>query len=149
MYKVVSLGELLIDLIPHHDYTSDTPAYEAKAGGAPLNVLSGLAKWGHSIAYISKVGNDAFGHFLKKKVKGANINAEHILTDGSAPTTVAIVSLDESKNRTFDFIRNPGADQLLTKDEINRNVIQEAEVFHFGSLSLTHNPSREATLEAC
>lgn len=146
--EVVSLGELLIDLIPHHDYTADAPSYEAKVGGAPINVLSGLAKWGHTTAYISKVGNDAFGGYLRKQVKGANINVDYVLTERSAPTTVAIVSLDEEKNRTFDFIRNPGADQLLTKDEIQWGLIREAEVFHFGSLSLTHHPSREATLAA-
>ncbi|ULT56640.1 carbohydrate kinase [Neobacillus drentensis] len=148
MYEIVSLGELLIDLIPHNDYTSEAPSYEAKVGGAPVNVLSGLAKWGHTTAYISKVGNDAFGAYLKKQVKGANIHADSVLTDAAASTTVAIVSLDENKNRTFDFIRNPGADQLLTKDEINGSLIREAKLFHFGSLSLTHNPSREATLEA-
>ncbi|WP_335562665.1 carbohydrate kinase family protein [Neobacillus vireti] len=148
MYDVVALGELLIDLIPHHDYTADAPAYEAKVGGAPINVLSGLAKWGHATAYISKVGNDAFGGYLKKQVKGANIHVEFVLTEESAPTTVAIVSLDEEKNRTFDFIRNPGADQLLSKKEIPWDLIRDAKVFHFGSLSLTHHPSREATLSA-
>jgi fructokinase len=148
MYDFVSIGELLIDLIPHNDYTSDTPSYEAKVGGAPVNVLSGLAKWGHSTAYISKVGNDAFGAYLKNQVKGKNINVDYVMIEKTAPTTVAIVSLDENRNRTFDFIRNPGADQLLTKDEIEYSLIGEAKVFHFGSLSLTHNPSRETTIEA-
>jgi fructokinase len=148
MYLIVSLGELLIDLIPHNDYTAENPSYEAKVGGAPVNVLSGLAKWGHSTAYISKVGNDAFGVYLKKKVSSCHINVDHVRIEETAPTTVAIVSLDENRNRTFDFIRNPGAEQLVTKDEIDYSLIQETKIFHFGSLSLTHNPAREATMEA-
>ncbi|MBT2719514.1 carbohydrate kinase [Bacillus sp. ISL-46] len=148
MFEIVSLGELLIDLIPHNDYTPDNPSYEAKVGGAPINVLSGLAKWGHSTAYISKVGNDAFGTYLKKSVQSEGINVDYVLMEEAAPTTVAIVSLDENRNRTFDFIRNPGADQLLTNDEIEYHLIREAKIFHFGSLSLTHHPSRESTLEA-
>lgn len=148
MYDIVSLGELLIDLIPHQDYTADAPSYEAKVGGAPVNVLSGLAKWGHSTAYISKVGHDAFGVFLLKELHAKGINADNVLIEKTAATTVAIVSLDENRDRTFDFIRNPGAEQLLTKDEVQYGLIREAKVFHFGSLSLTHEPVRAATFEA-
>ncbi|ARK29831.1 carbohydrate kinase family protein [Halalkalibacter krulwichiae] len=147
MYDIVSLGELLIDLIPHDDFTQEQFAYEAKVGGAPVNVLSGLAKWGHSSAYIAKVGNDAFGRYLKEKIERADIDANHIKVDSKAPTTVAVVTLDERGERTFDFIRNPGADQLLTKDEIDYSLIRRTKIFHFGTLSLTHHPSREATLE--
>nr|WP_263324430.1 carbohydrate kinase [Neobacillus sp. Marseille-Q6967] len=148
MYDIVSLGELLIDLIPHQDYTADAPSYEAKVGGAPVNVLSGLAKWGHSTAYISKVGHDAFGAYLLKELKAKGINADNVLIEKTAPTTVAIVSLDENRDRTFDFIRNPGAEQLLTREEVQYSLIRDAKVFHFGSLSLTHEPAREATFEA-
>lgn len=148
MYEIVSLGELLIDLIPHHDYSIDAPSYEAKVGGAPVNVLSGLAKWGHSTTYISKVGNDAFGRQLVKELNAKGIHADNVLVEKSAPTTVAIVSLDKNKERTFDFIRNPGAEQLLTKDDVDYGLIRDCRVFHFGSLSLTHEPVREATFEA-
>ncbi|KMY50975.1 carbohydrate kinase family protein [Peribacillus loiseleuriae] len=148
MYDVVSLGELLIDLIPNEDYTPNHFCYEAKIGGAPVNVLSGLAKWGHSTAYMAKVGNDSFGRYIKQKLENGKIHSENVVIDRTAPTTIAVVSLDQNRERTFDFIRNPGADQLLTNKEVNYELIKQAKIFHFGSLSLTHNPSREATLEA-
>lgn len=61
---------------------------------------------------------------------------------------LAFVQLDSKGDRSFTFYRNPGADVMLTSAEVNRNLIDDAAIFHFGSVSLTADPSRTATLEA-
>jgi sugar/nucleoside kinase (ribokinase family) len=55
------------------------------------------------------------------------------------------VTFDENGDREFSFSRKPGADTRLREDEIELALIDEAKVLHFGTLSLTDEPSRSAT----
>lgn len=147
MMDVVALGELLIDFTPAGLSSQDQPMYERNPGGAPANVLAALAKLGRQTAFIGAVGNDAFGSFLQQTLRNAGINVEQLLFTGEAQTTLAFVHLDQSGDRFFTFYRKPGADQLLRAEQIDRQALTAARVFHFGSLSMTDEPARSATLE--
>ncbi len=145
---VVALGELLIDFTPEGFSSSGSTLYERNPGGAPANVLTALARLGGRGAFIGKVGDDQFGHFLKAVLEENGVDARGLRFSGQANTTLAFVELDAQRNRSFSFWRKPGADTLLDTADVDLGLIAEARVFHFGSLSLTHEPARSATLTA-
>lgn len=148
MIDVVALGELLIDFTCVGVDAEGYPAMQAHPGGAPSNFLAALSKFGAKTALLGKVGTDAFGSMLISTLQKAGIATQGLVTDDSVFTTLAFVTLDETGNREFSFSRKPGADTCLRFEELNFALIEEAKVFHFGTLSLTDEPSRTATYEA-
>ena len=148
MHDVVALGELLIDFAAKSADASGYPTLAANPGGAPGNFLAALNAYGKKTAFLGKVGNDTFGHLLLKTLKGAGIETKGIVVDNSVFTTLAFVTFDESGDRSFSFARKPGADTQLAWEEIDKSLIDEANVFHFGTLSLTDEPVRSATQKA-
>lgn len=148
MYDVVALGELLIDFaatsVNEHGY----PIMSANPGGAPGNYLAALTKYGMKTAFLGKVGADAFGEILINAMKDAGIETSGIVCDDSVFTTLAFVTFDERGDRSFSFGRKPGADTCLRYDELNLQLIDDARVFHFGTLSLTDEPARTTTQKA-
>lgn len=147
MYDVIALGELLIDLTPDDSSQPGKVVFERNPGGAPANVLAGLAKLGKKTCFIGKVGDDQFGHYLKQVLLVTNISSEGLSFANKANTTLAFVHLDESGDRSFSFYRNPGADTELTEEDINKNIVAQTKIFHFGSLSLTNEPAASTTLK--
>lgn len=145
MIDVVALGELLIDFASRGTDEGGYPLMQALPGGAPANFLAALTKYGKSTAFLGKVGDDAFGHLLLGTVKGAGIETRGIVVDPRVFTTLAFVTFDASGDRSFSFARKPGADTLLSWEEVDKSLIEEARVFHFGTLSLTNEPARTAT----
>ena len=148
MYDVVALGELLIDFASQGVDAAGYPTLAANPGGAPGNFLAALNAYGKKTAFLGKVGNDTFGHLLLKTLKGAGIETKGIVVDDAVFTTLAFVTFDESGDRSFSFARKPGADTQLSWEEIDKTLIDEAKVFHFGTLSLTDEPVRTATQKA-
>ncbi len=148
MIDVVALGELLIDFTCLQADADGYPTMAAHPGGAPANFLAALAKFGAKTALLGKVGKDAFGNMLIKTLHKAGIDTRGIVQDQDVFTTLAFVTLDEHGDREFSFARKPGADTCLKAEELRLSLIDEAKVFHFGTLSLTDEPSRSATAQA-
>ena len=146
-FDVVALGELLIDFTGNGQSNQGNPMFEANPGGAPCNVLSMLENLGNKTAFIGKVGNDFFGKLLKERIEKQGIDASALFLDNEIPTTLAFVNKLPNGDRDFSFYRKPGADMMLTSDEVNesRNLLENTLVFHFGTLSMTDEPSKEAT----
>ena len=144
-YDVVALGELLIDFTETGNSAQGNPLLEVNPGGAPGNVLSMLQNYGEKTAFIGKVGNDMFGRILLDAVGSCGIDTKGILVDQEVHTTLAFVHTYEDGDRDFSFYRNPGADMMLSKDEVNTELIKSAKVFHLGTLSSTDPVVREAT----
>ena len=145
---VVALGELLIDLTQNGYSGQGNPLLEANPGGAPCNVLALLTKLGHSTAFIGKVGKDGFGDQLENALTETGISTAGLLRDDQVHTTLAVVHTLAGGDRDFSFYRNPGADMCLHTQEINRELIRQARIFHFGTLSMTDEPVRSATYAA-
>ena len=148
MIDVVALGELLIDFTCAAYDREGYPTMEAHPGGAPANFLAALSKFGAKTAFLGKVGTDAFGKMLRITLQNAGISAEGLLADENFFTTLAFVTLDETGNREFSFSRKPGADTQIRFEDLNLSIIDQAKIFHFGSLSLTDEPARTATQQA-
>ena len=147
-YDVTALGELLIDFTQNGKSEQGNPLFEANPGGAPCNVLSMLSKLGHKTAFIGKVGNDSFGKQLKGTLEEVGIDASYLYMDEEVHTTLALVHTFADGDRDFAFYRNPGADMMLTEEEIPEDLIKDSKIFHFGTLSMTHAGVRAATKKA-
>ena len=148
MIDVVALGELLVDFAAKSADAAGYPTMAANPGGAPGNFLAALNAYGRKTAFLGKVGDDTFGHLLLGTLSRAGIETKGILVDDHFFTTLAFVTFDESGDRSFSFARKPGADTQLSWEEIDKSLIDEARVFHFGTLSLTDEPVRTATQKA-
>ena len=147
-YDVVALGELLIDFTENGTSAQGNPVFEANPGGAPCNVLAMLRKLDRQCAFVGKVGNDMFGQQLKAVAEEAGIDMSALRMDDTVHTTLAFVKTDAFGDRDFSFYRNPGADMMLTEDELPLDMIRDTRIFHFGTLSMTHETVRPATKAA-
>lgn len=148
MYDVTALGEVLIDFTPSGTFEAGQRLFEQNPGGAPANALAALNKCGMKTAFIGKVGNDMHGLFLRETLENAGIDVSGLIVDDKVFTTLAFVALNDKGERNFSFARKPGADTMLTEEEVNTDIIKSSKVFHVGSLSLTNEPSRSATFYA-
>ena len=145
---VVALGELLIDMTNNGKSENNNDLFEANPGGAPCNVLAMLKRFDHSVSFIGKVGDDIFGRKLINTLSEVGIGTDNLLMDPEVRTTLAFVESFADGDRDFSFYRNPGADMMLKKEEVDVNLLKDTKVFHFGTLSMTHEMPREATLFA-
>ena len=147
-YDVTALGELLIDFPMYGQSDQGNNLFEACPGGAPCNVLALLNKMRKKTAFIGKVGQDQFGTLLKETITEAGIDASGLVIDPEVNTTLAFVHTFPDGDREFSFYRNPGADMMLRPEEVNTELIAQTKIFHFGTLSMTHDTVREATKKA-
>ena len=146
-FDVVALGELLIDFTENGKSAQGNMTYEANPGGAPCNVLAMLNKAGRKTAFIGKVGQDLFGNKLKTTLDEVGIDTSNLIIDEDARTTLALETFPDG-DRDFSFYRNPGADMMLRKEDLHEDLIRDAKIFHYGTLSMTHDGVREATKKA-
>ncbi len=147
-FDVAALGELLIDFTENGVSEHGNVLLEANPGGAPCNVLAMLQNYGRTTAFIGKVGDDNFGHMLADTVASLGIDISGLKYDNQVHTTLAFVHTYEDGDRDFSFYRNPGADIMLEADEVDESIIKNAKIFHFGTLSMTHETVEKATIKA-
>lgn len=148
--SVVCLGELLIDFVSLESGVGvgEASGFEKKPGGAPANVAVAVKKLGHDCAFITQVGDDPFGHFLAGVLRDEGVDVSGISYSKEARTALAFVSLAEGGERDFMFYRHPSADMLMTADSLDLSALDEACIFHFGSITMISEPSKSATLAA-
>lgn len=148
MFDIVALGELLIDFTYHGRSENGTRLFEQNPGGAPSNMLCAASNLGLSTAFIGKVGKDMHGDYLRRVLEEKGVDTSGLISAQDVFTTLAFVELSETGERNFSFARKPGADTCLLAEEVNHELVESCKIFHFGSLSLTDEPSRSATIEA-
>lgn len=148
IYDVTALGEILIDFTLNGQSDQGNNIFEACPGGAVSNALAILNKLGRKTAFIGKAGDDQFGRLLKNTLDELAIHTEGLVLDTDIHTTLAFVHTYPDGDREFSFYRKPGADMMLTAEEVNYEIIQKSKVFHFGTLSMTDEPVKSATKKA-
>lgn len=148
LYDVTAMGEMLIDFTLNGQSEQGNNLFEACPGGAPCNVLAMLNKLGRKTAFIGKVGEDQFGRLLKGTIDELGIETKGLILDKEIHTTLAFVHTFPDGDREFSFYRKPGADMMLTEDEVDYDLIRQSRIFHFGTLSMTDEPVRSATKKA-
>ena len=148
MFDVVALGELLIDFTQNGLSQQGNGLFEANPGGAPCNVLAMLTKLGKKTAFIGKVGDDFFGRMLAETINEVGIDNRNLMFDDKIHTTLALVHTFSDGDRDFSFYRNPGADMMLREEEVDMDLVKDTKIFHFGTLSMTDEGVRAATMAA-
>ena len=148
MIDITTIGEILIDLTQSGKTEQGIPKFDANPGGAPANLAVAAARLGARTAFIGRVGNDSFGDYLKRCLAENGVDVRGMSVDEKARTTLAVVALDERGERTFSFYRDPSADVNLSMVHVPMELLGGTKVLHFGSVSLTAEPARTATLEA-
>ncbi len=143
-FDIVSLGEILIDFTKVES-NNNYKCFQQNPGGAPANVVIAASKLGAKTSFISKVGNDIHGNYLRQILIEEDVNIDNFLVDSSVSTTLAFVDIDNNKERKFSFNRSPGSDTQIKMEDINEDLIINSKILHIGSLSLTHEPSRTTT----
>lgn len=147
-FDVVALGELLVDFTENGMSPQGNPLLEANPGGAPCNVLSMLQRLGRQTAFIGKVGADSFGEMLRDVVAKQGVDTSNLIMDNEVPTTLAFVHTAPDGDRSFSFYRNPGADMMLREEDIDKSLLENTKIFHFGTLSMTALEVEQATKAA-
>lgn len=148
MIDVTAIGELIVDFVESGLSERENQLLEVTPGGAPCNLLSMLCNLGNSTAFIGKVGNDLFGNLLKSKINEIGINTNNVILDKRVKTTLLFSQTKESGEKKYEYYRNPGADMMLREDEVDMNLIKDSRIFHFGTMSMTHEKNRNATIKA-
>ncbi len=145
---IVTLGEVLIDLTQTGVDDRGVPTLAANPGGAPANVAVAASRLGAKTAFVGCIGEDAFGALLRETLEKDGVDTSGLVVHDTIPTTLAVVTVNAEGERSFSFYRRPGADVCLTREAIPDELIANAPILHFGSVSLTDDPSRSATLSA-
>lgn len=145
-YNIAAFGELLIDFTYEGISNAGQKMFAQNPGGAPANVLVAASRLGASSAFLGKVGNDMHGSFLRKILRSENVDTKGLILDDKYFTTLAFVDLNENGERSFSFARKPGADTKMECEEVNLDILKNANIYHVGSLSLTNEPSRSTTI---
>ncbi len=148
MMDITAVGEVLIDLTQNGVNEQGIPQFAANPGGAPANLAVAAARLGAKTAFVGKVGRDSFGDQLRQCLMDNHVDVSAMCVDPVQHTTLAVVSLDPTGERHFSFYRDPSADVSLTSEEIPLDMLQNTKYLHFGSVSLTADPARTATLYA-
>ena len=148
LYDVTALGEMLIDFTMNGQSEQGNNLFEACPGGGPCNALAILNKLGRKTAFIGKVGEDQFGRLLRDTIDDLGIETKGLILDKKIHTTLAFVHTFPDGDREFSFYRKPGADMMLTEEEVDFDLIRQSKIFHFGTLSMTGEPVRSATKKA-
>ena len=148
MKDFLSIGEILLDCVPITVPQETRPLYQMNPGGAPANVACVMAKLGRNAGFIGRVGNDTFGSECIAALDECGVDTRLMLTAEKDPTTLAFVCLDNTGNRSFSFYRSGSADVGMSREHLEQIVFPQSRIFHFGSVSLTEQPSRDATLYA-
>lgn len=145
---VIALGEALIDFTDSGRSPAGNRLFERNPGGAPANVAVALARLGGRAAFLGKVGEDMHGAFLREILAEEGVDLSGLVMDKNVFTTLAFVALGENGERSFSFARKPGADFCLKPEEVSPDLLGRSKILHVGSLSLTDEPARSATLRA-
>jgi fructokinase len=148
--QILCLGELLIDMFPAEvgRGMTEVSSFRPKPGGAPANAAVAAARLGAQSGFIGKVGEDIFGRYLEGVLKQEGVDTRGMRFDTQARTTLVFIAMPDVNTAEFIFYRNPGADMLLSPEELDTALLQETQCLHFGSLSLIDEPIRSATLRA-
>ncbi|MGN0553129.1 MAG: carbohydrate kinase [Oscillospiraceae bacterium] len=145
MADIVAIGEILVDLTQKISETGEI-TYTQNAGGASANVAVMAAKLGVPAGFIGKVGKDMFGRYIKNVLEENKVSTKGLILDDNYATPLAFVSKNEDGEREYYFVRKEGNDSALSYSEINKKLIDNCKIFHFGSRLLTSEPSRSAVM---
>lgn len=148
MGRVVALGEVVADVYREQTSSDVELPFTARPGGAPANVAVAVARLGVDAAFVGRLGDDLFGHFIREALESTGVDTSAVKRQPPPTrTTLAFVDISEDGDRKFTFYRSdPAADELLSPDDITPDIFAGGSFANFGSIPLITEPVRSATL---
>jgi fructokinase len=147
--KIVTLGEVVADVYRERAPSEVELPFTARPGGAPANVAVAAARLGAQAAFVGRLGDDLFGEFILHALESVGVETSAILRQPPPTrTTLAFVEVSEDGDREFTFYRSiPAADEMLSPDDIEPEMLSGASFANFGSIPLIKDPVRSAALK--
>lgn len=143
---ILTCGDALFDVFANPSSSNACLLLDARVGGSPLNVAVALSRLGQSTGFLAKVSTDPFGRRLLAYLETEGIDTDLIVRT-SAPTTLAIVALDDKGVPTYSFYTSGTADRSLEPSELPARLPDDVRVIHIGSYTTALEPTA-ASLEA-
>jgi fructokinase len=145
---IISLGEILIDIIPATQIRLGEACYTPHPGGALANVAVAAARLGGSSRFIGALSEDEFGRLLEQVLSANSVDTRYIRVVKDAPTAIALVTLAADGQRNFTFFREGSADSRLQVEDLDWGAWRDAAICHVGGVLLSCDPARSATFAA-
>lgn len=147
--KVTCIGEILVDFVSMEKGVSlsDASGFRKFPGGAPANVAVGLVRLGVPTAFVGRVGDDSFGHYLCNELKRIGVTSGGIVFDKQHKTRLAFVSVTPSGERFFEFWESHPADIQLRFSDVNLQTLRESKIIHVSSFLLLNEPARSSLIQ--
>ena len=87
MADVVTVGECLVAFVAAAPGPlAEATTFERFVAGAEANVAVGLARLGHSVALIGRIGADGFGDAIRRRLRGEGVSTDFLATEDGAAT---------------------------------------------------------------
>jgi 5-dehydro-2-deoxygluconokinase len=150
-YDVLTIGRVGVDLYPEQSGVplAEVLTFAKSLGGSPTNVAVGAARYGHRAAVITKVGDDGFGTYVRRALRGFGVDDRYVGTDPTLRTPVVFCELFPPDNFPILFYREPKApDMNLTEEELDIDAIRTTRIFWTTGTGLSDEPSRATTFAA-
>lgn len=133
---VVTIGETMVLFIP----TSTGPlryasGFEKTIGGAESNVAIGLSRLGHQCGWISRLGNDEFGLYVRNFIRGEGVDTSEVVFDDIHPTSVFFKERKIGQEPKVYYYRKGSAASYLTPKDLNENYIKQAKFLHITGIT--------------
>lgn len=147
---VVSVGRISVDLYarePHQGF-EDQQSFHKSVGGSPTNVAVAAARLGHSVMMVTKVGEDAFGDYIRGRLQGWGVDTTYVGSVPGSPTPLAFAALTPPETPTVMFYRGAAApDTQLVPSDVPPEVIHQARVLWISQGSLAQGSTASTCLD--
>ena len=145
--EVFTFGETMVLFQPEQmlplEYIHQFPK---KIGGAESNVAIGLTRLGHSVTWFSKLGNDPFGRFVLKSIRGEGVDVSSCLLTDEAPTGLLFKEQLSPEDMNVYYYRKGSAASLMQPDELDAGAIAAARILHISGITPALSDSALATV---
>lgn len=130
-YDLVALGEPMLEF---NQTVAGERNYRQGFGGDTSNATIAAARQGARCAYLTRVGNDAFGAELRELWRRESVDDAGVLTDPQAPTGIYFVSHGPA-GHTFSYLRAGSAASRMQPDDLAHGLIERARFLHVSAIS--------------
>ena len=150
-FDLITMGRVGVDLYPEQIGVplADVRTFAKSLGGSATNVAVAAARLGARAAVITKVGDDAFGPYIRRALRDFGVDDRWVGTDPALRTPVVFCEIHPPDDFPLLFYREPTApDMMISAGELDLDAIRAARVFWTTGTGLSAEPSRTATLTA-
>ncbi|MFI6520493.1 5-dehydro-2-deoxygluconokinase [Spirillospora sp. NPDC050679] len=150
-FDLITMGRVSVDVYPRETGVplEEVETFGRYLGGSPTNVAVAAARHGRRTAVVTRTGDDPFGRFVHRALRGYGVDDRYVAPVPGLPTPLAFCEIFPPDDFPLYFYRAPKAPDLeISPGELDLAAIGEARIMWATVTGLSQRPSREATLAA-